>query len=309
MLILSVFYFSQNTVVLDPLKMKDFFTAIRQNELQVLSTQSNSQQPRYNSAIMRYSRDLKPHIQHMNTWSYSRVLILAVLAFVYAGAAAQSVDDIVNKHLQAMGGADRIANLKSIRLTTSTQIMGLELEGTTTILNGIGFRMETEAMGMKLVQAYDGKTGIAWITDPMSNQIKELPRQISNHLKPQMDLTGLYNYKSKGYKNVTLDGSDRVDDEDVYKLKIILSDSNTIVNYLSKSTYFIVKTVISAPFDGQTIETSVRQRDFKSYQGLFYPSIIETSAAQVPGGNTKSTVKAIEINIPVEESIFEMPKK
>src|ERR1051325_6758756 len=82
-----------------------------------------------------------------------RVGLAAVLAVATLGSVyAQTADEIVNKHLDAVGGKAKIAQLNSIRTESSIDIAGQKAPSTTTILNGKGFRNEVDFGGQKMIQ-------------------------------------------------------------------------------------------------------------------------------------------------------------
>ncbi len=101
--------------------------------------------------------------------SMSRILALCVvtLAFHLQAVQAQTVEEILDKHIAAMGG-DKYSGLKSVKMETTSQVMGMELPSSTTVVQGRGLRNEMMVQGSAIVQAIDGTTG--WMINPMSGQ-------------------------------------------------------------------------------------------------------------------------------------------
>src|SRR3978361_297906 len=78
---------------------------------------------------------------------------------------AQTADEIVNKYIEAIGGKDKIKQVNSVYLEGSVQVMGNESPTTVTILNGKGYKSESDFNGQKIVQCFTDKGG--WSINPM----------------------------------------------------------------------------------------------------------------------------------------------
>jgi len=60
---------------------------------------------------------------------------------------AQTVDEIIDKYVEAAGGKDVIGKINTIYMESNVQMMGNETPATTTILNGKGYKTEMEMNG------------------------------------------------------------------------------------------------------------------------------------------------------------------
>ena len=230
-------------------------------------------------------------------------LILIFSLTAYTGLRAQTADDIVNKYLDAVGGKDKIAQVKSIHMENTVEAMGGEGPSTITILNGKGYRIDSEINGSKITQVYTDKGG--WAINPFmgGTTAQAIPDDVYKQNKDRLDAGGpLYNYAAKGYK-VTLDGKDA----GAYKLKVVTGDSVEMELYIDCASYNLVKLTSSASMMGQTMEVVTTFSDFKKSDfGLVYPYTTEISF----GGqfDITSKVKKLEINQEVDPKIFDMPK-
>ena len=92
-------------------------------------------------------------------------LLLLTAFFCSFSINAQTADDIIAKHLDAMGGKDKISLIKSLYTEGTVQVMGNDNPTTTTILNGKGFRNESDFNGQKFIQVFTDKGG--WMVNPM----------------------------------------------------------------------------------------------------------------------------------------------
>lgn len=233
------------------------------------------------------------------------VFLVALIAFspVYS----QTLDDVINKHIEAMGGAENLSKLKSIKVETTTQLMGMELSTVTTIVQQRAFRSETTVQGLSIIQVINGNSG--WSINPMAGQTEAtpLPEELVKSMSGQIDMTGMFNYKSKGYK-LELKGDSTLKGAPVYVVKLLMSNGSENNLFLSKDTYYPLLVTSRSVVNGQSIETRLEQSNFKKVDGILYPFSSEITAPGMPQA-IPMTVKSITINPTVDETLFEMPKK
>src|SRR5450631_3234066 len=91
------------------------------------------------------------------------LLSLATLLIVNL-AIGQTVDEVISKHIDAMGGKDKLSSINSLRITNSVDMMGNETPSTIIVVNGTGYRSELEFNGTKIIQVYTATGG--WATTP-----------------------------------------------------------------------------------------------------------------------------------------------
>jgi outer membrane lipoprotein-sorting protein len=238
--------------------------------------------------------------------------MLGFLAFLTLGlvlqissASAQTVEEIINKHIAAMGG-DKYTGIKSVKMESAAQIMGMELPSTTTVVQGRGMRSEMVVQGSAIVQALDGNTG--WMINPMTGQTTAtpLPEDAVKMSAGQLDLTGLYNYKAKGH-TAELVGEEKLEGAPVYVVKLNMANGATATHYISKDTYYILKSNVKVAVQGQDVEVKTNFSNFKQVDGVTFPFTTEIESPAMPGVITMM-VKNIQVNPTVDESIFAMPK-
>jgi hypothetical protein len=77
------------------------------------------------------------------------LVLLFVLPFTFLQA--QSADEIINKHINAIGGKETINKIKSQVIYSELTILDTPLPSTSTILIGKGFKSVTDLDGVGLV--------------------------------------------------------------------------------------------------------------------------------------------------------------
>ena len=98
-----------------------------------------------------------------------------------------------------MGGAAKLAQLKSIRILADMEVMNMQVPVTTTIVQDKGFRSETTAQGMTIIQSVNGSTG--WAVNPMSGDTKAVALPEEDH-KSTVGRNGSYRFVQLQTKRV-----------------------------------------------------------------------------------------------------------
>ncbi|TDB65885.1 outer membrane lipoprotein-sorting protein [Arundinibacter roseus] len=232
------------------------------------------------------------------------VLVLGLILHVLS-AKAQNVDEIFSKHISAMGG-EKYTGLKSVKIEATAQVMGMDLPSTTTIMQGRGLRSETTVQGMAIVQGIDGNSG--WMINPMTGQTGAvaLPEEQVKMSAGQLDLTGLYQYKEKGHTAEYV-GEETLEGAAVYVVKVTMANGGIATHYISKDTYYILKSAVKVSVQGQDVEVKSSFSDFKQVDGVTFPFSSEIESPAMPGVMTM-LVKSVQVNPSIDESIFAMPK-
>jgi hypothetical protein len=218
-------------------------------------------------------------------------------------AAAPTADEIVQKHLAAIGGKEAISQVKSLSMVSSAQIMGSDAPGTTVIMDGVGYRTDTDFNGTKMVQCYNDKGG--WTVNPMAGgpDPTPMPDDQYNFGKSQIFVGGpLYDYAAKGSK-VELIGKD----EKTYKIKLTTKDNIESVYVIDASTYFVKSLAAKGKMQDQDVEITTSFSDYrKTDAGYVVPYAIDVDL----GGQFTFSVaiKKVELNKTIDPAIFAMPK-
>lgn len=233
--------------------------------------------------------------------------LLLIAAISFGSLHAQTVEDIISKHVEAMGGKDKLAQLKAVHMDMNMEVMGNEAASNVTIVEGKGYKYESDFNGQKIVQCYTDKGG--WTINPMmgSSDPQPLPEDQYKMVKDQIYITDpLYDYASKGNK-VELQGQEKIGDADAYKIKVSNDTDTGTVYYLDPSTYYIVQIVKNGEMMGNPVTITVKNSNFqKTDDGYVFPHTLQTSFGDQFSLTAKVT--KVDINPTVDPSIFEMPK-
>ena len=234
---------------------------------------------------------------------FEQCILMAVLLPTMLTIKAQTADEIITKHFEALGGKDKIAQIKSVYEETSVQVQGNEAPSNLSILNGKAYRLESDFNGQKMVQVFTDKGG--WSINPMTggSDPVALPDEQYKPNKDQIYIGGpLLNYSSRGNK-VELQGKE----EGAFKIKETNKENISTTFYIDPNTYYITKSISTGTMMGQQMEII---RTFSNYQKTEYGYVMPFTVEISYGGQFSiiSNVKKIEINKELDPKIFEMPK-
>lgn len=209
---------------------------------------------------------------------------------------AQSVDDIVGKYVDAIGGKAVLGSIKSLVIESTIEVQGLDGASTTSILVGQGYKSVTDFNGQQVINCVTPSGG--WGINPFAGQTTAtaMPADVAKASALQLQISPLANYAANGYK-VELIGKDSAD----YKLQMTVTSSK-ITYYINAKTYLIDKLVSSAAQG----ETTIIFSDYrKTDAGFVFPY---GQSLETPQVSLTITHKKVTVNPTVDPTIFNMPK-
>lgn len=231
---------------------------------------------------------------------------LSLTVLLSAALHAQTADDVIAKHIAAIGGKDKLSAITSVRMENTMQVMGNEAPSTTVILNGKGFRNESDFNGQKIIQVATDNGG--WMVNPMmgGTDPQPLPAEQAKAAKEQIYVVPLLNYAARGGK-AELQGQEKVGTVNAYKVKLTSKDSAVITYYFDPTTYYVLQTVRTGEAMGQQMDVTTTYSDYqKTDYGWVVPRAMEVNMGGQFSINAK--VNKVDVNVPVDPSIFEMKK-
>ncbi|MGZ5432644.1 MAG: hypothetical protein ACXWH7_06905 [Thermoanaerobaculia bacterium] len=233
--------------------------------------------------------------------------LAAALLFAFSLQAADlTVDEILSKNAEARGGLEKLAAVKSMRLTGKLSMGGMEAPFTMSKKRPEMVKMEFTIQGMTGTQAFDGTNG--WMVMPFMG--KKDPEAISGdmlkELKDQADFDGPFiDYAKKGNK-IELLGQADVEGTPAYKVKLTTKEGSETTVYIDAETFLEVKMEAKRKMQGQEIEGETTLGNYQDVEGLLIPFSIEIKPKGAPAGQT-ITVEKAEINPTIEDAAFQMP--
>jgi outer membrane lipoprotein-sorting protein len=232
---------------------------------------------------------------------------LLVSGLACSAAWAQSADDVVAKHIQAMGGIEKIKAVQSVRLTGKMNAQGMELPFTTEIVRPNKVRTEFTVQGMTGIQAFDGEKG--WMLMPFMGKKdpEEMPSEQLKRMQDEADIDGiLVDYKAKG-STLELLGKEDLEGSPAYKLRMTKKNGDVLTLFVDAETHLLLKQIAKMNMMGQEVEGETVFGSFKEVGGMMFPHSMESKAAGQPGAMSM-TIDKVELNPTIDTARFSMPK-
>ena len=237
--------------------------------------------------------------------------VTAVALGVPASAAAQTVDELVAKHIAARGGMDKLKAIQTLKITR-------------TVGTGIGNSVKV-IIYKKRPQLYRGEQGPAtpgatlvprginendaW--DTAQGKIVTRPEPAEAETRDlDADFDGLLvDWKDKGH-TVTLDGREKLPTGEAFKLKVKLKSGSERIVYLDASTFLERRQtgVLTLP-NGRKVNTVIDFSNWRDVNGVKFPfDITEDRTGDMPAQSLVVYTEKIEANVPMDDALFATPK-
>ncbi len=165
------------------------------------------------------------------------LLALAVTLTGALGVHAQTADEIVSKHVAAMGGKAKLAAIKAATTEGTMDVQGMSFPFKTTIINKRGMRVEFEAMGTKNIQVFTTTGGWNLLGVRMQTEPTDISPDDLKEISSKIDLEGeLVNAKAKGH-TIALVGKETENNVEMYKIKLTRKDGTDADYFLDAKNY------------------------------------------------------------------------
>jgi hypothetical protein len=243
--------------------------------------------------------------KNRKTMKFPCIALLAVGLLAGVMVQAQTVDDIVNKHIDALGGKDKLNSIKTIYMESDVDFQGNIAPSKTTIVNGKAYRNDVDFGGQNITRV--AAPGGGWGINPFGGQTTAAatPADQANAEVFEYQLGGLLqDYATKGYK-VELVGREDVNGVSAYKLHATTTGGADVTYYIDPNTYYILKYVYKVSFNGQQVDIT---RAFSKYEKVEGFAVPMTTELTLPGFSLTINNKKVELNKEVDMKIFDMPK-
>jgi hypothetical protein len=245
---------------------------------------------------------------------------LSLAAFMMFGAAAivsaQTVDEIVAKHIQARGGYEKIKAIQSVRMTrtvatpfTSVQVIVLKKRPNL-------IRFEQTPKGQTTSTARGINAEAAWDTAAGGKIVTRPDKVAIEGRETDADFDGLLvDWKEKGH-TVVLEGTEEYAGSPAYKLKVTTKSGSVRNVFVDTKTFMEVGmtgTALLPQMDPKTKEFRTQQSsfiysDFRDVNGVKFPFSIDEERIGGPITQSFATyTDKIEVNVPIEDSLFATP--
>jgi hypothetical protein len=235
----------------------------------------------------------------------------AVLASTNARAQESkqmTVDQLVEKNVEAKGGAEAVHALQTLKLSGKLLVNQGQIEFgyTETRKRPNIVRTEYSLQGMTAVNAFDGNEG--WKISPF--QGRKDPEKMSaddtKSIVEDSEVDGpLVDWKEKG-STVEYLGTEDVDGTLAHKLKVTRKNGDVSFVYLDPEHFLEIRILNQRMEHGAQVETETDLSDYEKVNGVFVPFSVDQGRKGDPD-KQKLIVDKADGNVPADDATFRFP--
>ena len=235
------------------------------------------------------------------------ILFLALVNVFFAYP--QNADEIIKKHIEAIGGREKLKSISSVKTEMKMKAQMFEFPVSAVVTKDGSTKTETTFQGMKMEQAYDANSKTGWMVNPMMGD-KSAQKMNEEQLQDMQDEnkieSPLLDYKLKGH-SVEYLGKDDVDGEEVYLLMLTKKNGNITYYYIDTQNYMIWK---------EKSKIKLKEKEYEGETYFYNYNVVDgittafTTEVYSDGKVAMQTnIEKIEYNKAIDPSTFKMPEK
>lgn len=227
-------------------------------------------------------------------------------------ATAQTVDDIVTRHIAARGGRDKLKAIQTIKMTRTVAT------GIGPTLRVIVYKKRPSSMRLEQGAAAPGSPMIPrgmnadTVWDIVQGKPALRPAQLAAETREtDGDFDGLLvDWREKGH-NVELAGREAMPGGDAHKVKVTLKSGLIRTVFVDAKTYLERRHegVLNLPGNRQ-FDVTITFDNWREVEGVLFPfDITEERTGKEPVVTLVTYTEKVEINVPMEDALFTPPAK
>ncbi len=232
--------------------------------------------------------------------------LLVFLTCAAVSAQDLTLEQILQKNEDALGGAEVLQNIKTLKLINSID----ERKNTYYLKRPDCMYSETAIGESSITTAECGTT--VWLYNPRGEKpLQTLKRQSAVSFESNVASTifWLAGFRAAGY-SVELAGKEAVKDAPAYKINVISKSGSVTTYYIDAETFLPARIFSKSKSVGMDLEIDRYPADYRKVDGIvFAHSFHVISKLGDLGEQSRQEIyEDISVNIPVEDSLFEMPE-
>jgi tetratricopeptide (TPR) repeat protein len=222
---------------------------------------------------------------------------------VDSSGALPTVDDVLNKYVQAIGGAAAVNAVTSRVVKGTLDIVGVSRGGTFetyTVSPNKSLSIVKPGPTETMKAGYNGRIG--WMQTQTGVRLLKGPEL--DAVRSDADLYPIINLKNN-YPKLTLAGKSKIGYREVYVLDLQQASGAVDRLFIDAESYLPVRMNTIRILQGASIPVEIYFDDWRDADGLKMPYVLTHSFQK---RTMTLTVKEIKTNVPVDGKIFERPR-
>jgi hypothetical protein len=214
-----------------------------------------------------------------------------------------SLDEIIRKYTQALGGREKWQQVQAVKLTGIQTTRGMDYPLAILQAKPNLCRLEFLNDGKKQITAYDGQA--AWESNEAQSPEKRAIRDART--KNFIEMLAIFwdaliDYKTKNYQIKSL-GQEKVDSDMAYKLEVTFAPDRTEFWFIDVKSFLPRKRSSVFTYRDEPAEQAIYYFDYKPVEGCMIPHHLERTVSYYVWGYA---ISEVEINPAASKSDFEL---
>lgn len=219
-------------------------------------------------------------------------------------AAPPAVDDIIDKHVKAVGGKEAIEKITSRSMKGSFDVeafgvTGAPVEMFTKAPNKRALKIDIPGLGVVNL-VFDGATG--WDSNPMTG-LRELSGAELAQTKRECDFYHDLNFK-KHYAKMEVKGKEKIGSYETYMIEAAPAEGASEKLYFDVNTGLLVRHDVEADTPQGKMQFEIYMEDYKVVDGVKIPHTVKRVN---PAMTMVTKFTEVKHNVEIEESKFNKP--
>jgi len=221
-----------------------------------------------------------------------------------------SLDEIVERNTDAMGGRAAIEAVQSVEIDLHIKDPSFEVDGTYYAARPGKMRIDVSAGGKHVItEAFDGQSG--WEREGKGEQ-KAASEKGTAALRHGVELPGklfgLHELEARGHKMKSI-GREQIDGISYYVLQLVLNDGYTVSFYIDPNSWLVTRRRDIRPLhvDVDPTPTMIEQvsSDFREVSGVKFP--FATTETDLNTGKLleSTTTKSVKVSASLPTTFFD----
>lgn len=233
------------------------------------------------------------------------VIFLGVTPLLAQDSKLPQAKDILSRYFQAVGGEEKLSQLKSCQSDFKVTFRGAGVQGTmkVVLVEGGKFRqvMEMSGIGTESLGS-DGKT--VWATSAITGArliegVEAEQYQLSNgHAIPQVGY-------AKYFESMECSGAEKFDGVECYVVKYSKQDRKPTIDYFEKATGLLRGSRQTMVTNQGEIEVQTTMTDYRDVDGVKFP--FSSVMTMGPGLALELSISSIKTNPKLDANQFDLP--
>ncbi len=214
---------------------------------------------------------------------------------------AQTGDEIITKHIEAIGGEKAWSKVKSMKMTGATSVQGMDVGMEIMIQDQKAMRTNVSLMGMEGYIIITDKGGWMYMPfQPGMDKVTPYPEEQLKAVKGNLSIRNGFLADKSVVKSSKFSGRDTLDGVPCLKVDISGTDENERTVYFDAKNYYMVRVESTVKKGDEEAEVAVSYSNFQKQDGGIVVPMTQTNP--MLGGDI--VFKKVEVNPAFPEGTF-----